>query len=33
MEESIPDIRNDIRDVKGMLNAILLRLGGSNPNT
>ena len=28
MEESIPDIRNDIRDVKNMINTVLLRLGG-----
>ena len=28
MEEAIPDIRNDLRDMKGMLNAVLLRLGG-----
>lgn len=29
MEESIPDIRDDIRDMKTMLNAVLLRLGGA----
>lgn len=27
MEESIPDIRNDLRDLKGMLNSLLLRFG------
>ena len=27
-EESLGDIRDDLRDVKGLLNAVLLRLGG-----
>ena len=29
MEEAIPDIRNDLRDMKGMLNKLLLRSGGA----
>lgn len=27
-EESLGDIRDDLREVKGLLNAVLLRLGG-----
>jgi hypothetical protein len=28
-EESLGDIRDDLREVKGLLNAVLLRLGGA----
>lgn len=30
-EESLGDIRDDLREVKGLLNAVLLRLGGAKP--